>query len=70
VLDLGRDRNVINPEWLEAVSIGLEEVVGSAPPRGLVTTGSNPDGAQRQGSGDLRRRPGPLPVRDRAVEAG
>ena len=40
VLDLGADRNVINPELLEAVSAALDEVVGSDPPRGLVTTGS------------------------------
>lgn len=40
VLDLGPDRNVINPDWLDAVSAALDEVVASPPPRGLVTTGS------------------------------
>jgi enoyl-CoA hydratase/carnithine racemase len=40
VLDLGSGPNVISPEFLEAVSGALDEVVASAPPRGLVTTAS------------------------------
>ena len=40
VLDLGAGRNVFNPEFLDAVSAALDEVVASPPPRGLVTTGS------------------------------
>jgi enoyl-CoA hydratase/carnithine racemase len=40
VLDLGADRNVINPDLLDGVSAALDEVVASPPPRGLVTTAS------------------------------
>jgi enoyl-CoA hydratase/carnithine racemase len=40
VLDLGSDRNVFNPEFLDALSAALDEVVACPPPRGLVTTGS------------------------------
>jgi enoyl-CoA hydratase/carnithine racemase len=40
VLDLGSDRNVFNPEFVDAVSAALDEVVAAPPPRGLVTTGS------------------------------
>jgi enoyl-CoA hydratase/carnithine racemase len=40
VLDLGSDRNVFNPEFVDAVSAALDEVVASPPPRGLVTTAS------------------------------
>ena len=40
VLDLGAGQNVFNPEFLDAVSAALDEVVASPPPRGLVTTGS------------------------------
>ena len=40
VLDLGEDRNVINPELLDGISAALDEVVASPPPRGLVTTHS------------------------------
>jgi enoyl-CoA hydratase/carnithine racemase len=40
VLDLGSDRNVFNPEFVDAVSAALDEVVASPSPRGLVTTGS------------------------------
>src|SRR5215210_6821805 len=40
VLDLGSERNVFNPDFVDAVSAALDEVVASPPPRGLVTTGS------------------------------
>ncbi len=40
LLDLGPDRNVINPDWLAGVSTALDEVVACPPPRGLVTSGS------------------------------
>ena len=40
VLDLGAGRNVFNPEFVDAMSAALDEVVASPPPRGLVTTGS------------------------------
>lgn len=40
VLDLGSDRNVFNPEFVEGVSAALDEVVAGPPPRALVTTGS------------------------------
>jgi enoyl-CoA hydratase/carnithine racemase len=40
VLDLGSDRNVFNPGFVNDVSAALDEVVASPPPRGLVTTGS------------------------------
>ena len=40
VLDLGSDRNVFNPGFVDAVSAALDEVVAAPPPRGLVTTGS------------------------------
>jgi Delta3-Delta2-enoyl-CoA isomerase len=40
VLDLGADENRISPDWIAAVSAGLDEVEASEPPRGLVTKGS------------------------------
>lgn len=40
VINLGEDENVINPEWLTAVSNLVERVVATPPPRALVTTGS------------------------------
>ena len=40
VLDLGSSENPINPEWVAKVSAALDEVVGSPPPRALVTTAS------------------------------
>jgi Delta3-Delta2-enoyl-CoA isomerase len=40
VLDLGANRNVFNPAFLDAVSSALDEVIASPPPRALVTTGS------------------------------